>query len=387
MHRIPPVSYLRSSTDTVRGMFSLSQVSLVGVTVVSRRAGRGVASVSSSWRDWPGAAGGPASRWWRGLRHLCNKNSGLEQWHKHRWTCYLDCPWWSTSQWTRGRSRPQAQSSAGSGGSPRSPSSSRTSTRGHDLTCSRCRGCCTASEAAAWIASSCQSQNWGGWWASGAWCPQFRVFSGTPHWAASAESAVSVRTRHPETRSLHHLKLYRIQISKVFKSEEVQPEAITRCTTDEWKILKIDWQIPFISALLMGQWLLSTDLSLLYWGWTEASWPRDPDPASGPSDLRCLLSPDHSVYSFSKFLDGFWYYLRLTRHGHCTAFANSLRGKAVDREGQGGASASPADECQVNLNLCEILFLPKTIWFLCESIVLTANSLLSLCFPFLDKIK
>ena len=31
-----------------------------------------------------------------------------------------------------------------------------------------------------------------------------------------------------------------------------------------------------------------------------------------------------------------------------------------------------------------ILFLPKPIWFLCKSIVLTTNSLLSLCFPFLD---
>ena len=41
------------------------------------------------------------------------------------------------------------------------------------------------------------------------------------------------------------------------------------------------------------------------------------------------------------------------------------------------------NEFRLNLMVI-ILFLPKPIWFLCESIVLTTNSLLSLCFPFLD---
>lgn len=61
-------------------------------------------------------------------------------------------------------------------------------------------------------------------------------------------------------------------------------------------------------------------------------------------------------------------HLRLARHGNCGAFGHGLRGEAVDGEGQCGAAAAT-----------------KPIRFLCESIVLTTNSLLSLCFPFLDR--
>ena len=259
---------------------------------------------------------------------------------------HLDCPLWSTSQWIQGRSQPRPPSSPRTGGSPHWPSSSLSSIRGHDLTCSGCRDYCTVLEAAAvWIASSCQSQSWAGWWGSGAWCPRCRASSGTRRWAESAESAGSVRIRHQETRPPHHLKLYRI--SKVIQSEEVQPEAITRCTSQRWvKNTKNRLTNSIHLCSLMGHWSLITDLSRRCWVLTLAS--RHPDPASRPrsSDPRYLLSPEHSNYLIAlkkAFADknSNGHHLSLAGHGHCGAFGHNLRREAVNRQGQGGAPATP----------------------------------------------
>lgn len=72
-----------------------------------------------------------------------------------------------------------------------------------------------------------------------------------------------------------------------------------------------------------------------------ASSHPDLDPASGPgpSDPRCLLSPDHSNYCLKAIFFTVTY-LRLARHGNCGAFGHGLRGEAVDGEGQCGAAAA-----------------------------------------------
>ena len=120
----------------------------------------------------------------------------------------------------------------------------------------------------------------------------------------------------------------------------MQPEAITRCTsTDEWKILKIDWQIPFHSLLSHGTvitdyWplsaMLSVDLGL------KTPWP----------DLGATLqwSPLLIVtWTLRLFVDSKndSNYLSLAGHGYGGASCHNLGGEAVNREGQGGAPATP----------------------------------------------